>query len=705
MIKMKLFHSVFLLFTSFSLAAIIHVPDEFNTIQSAINFSSDSDTILVEPGIYHENINFSGKEILLASRFLFTDDPEYISGTIIDGNELGSVITFNSGEGYSSEVRGFTITNGSTYNGGGIYCSGASPTIRNVLLTGNEAIFNGGGIICYFGSSPRLISVTITDNIAGSDGGAVYLWESHFTSVNSILWNNGPQEVFFHENGFPNSATIAYTNIMGGFDGVMTNSNGSVQWLEGNISENPLFRDAESLNYSLAYGSPCIDSGTNYFFAEGDTIVNLTDGQFEGEEPDLGCFEFFAIFGCTDENAANHNPDATIDDGSCFYIWGCTDEDAANYDPDAYYDDGSCQYSPELSPIDAQQMDEDMLLQIIINAWDPDSENIFLTAYSDTSAVVVTIVDDTLIVQPAPNWNGTSFITVIASDGTYEDQVSFLLTVFPVSDPPVLINPGNQIMMENTVLEILLQAVDYDDDLLYFSATSDSTTIGLMIVQDTLFISPAPNWYGQSMIYLTVYDGLYQENAEFLLTVNSAYDDVQIQFGELWADSNKVQIIIDSETDILGFQLQFTGENLLIDYIRGGLVDEYGFLIQFDQGTGIVLGFSPFGEVIPAGSGTLFNLYFDGWGNPELCMENTVITQPEGTEANVTTGDCLTIVFSIGDLNDDGYVDILDVVTLVNIVITGVGGDPFQLWAGDINEDGTLNITDIVMLVQIILGE
>ena len=49
------------------------------------------------------------------------------------------------------------------------------------------------------------------------------------------------------------------------------------------------------------------------------------------------------VEGCTDENAFNFNPDATIDDGSCIFpILGCTNEEAFNFNPDAELDDGSC---------------------------------------------------------------------------------------------------------------------------------------------------------------------------------------------------------------------------------------------------------------------------------------------------------------------------------------------------------------------------
>ena len=54
------------------------------------------------------------------------------------------------------------------------------------------------------------------------------------------------------------------------------------------------------------------------------------------------------IYGCTDPNAINYNPGATVDDGSCIYdggtISGCTNPLATNYNALATIDDGSCAY-------------------------------------------------------------------------------------------------------------------------------------------------------------------------------------------------------------------------------------------------------------------------------------------------------------------------------------------------------------------------
>ncbi len=52
----------------------------------------------------------------------------------------------------------------------------------------------------------------------------------------------------------------------------------------------------------------------------------------------------FCLAGCTDENACNFDPEASVDDESCFYPDGCTDPEACNFDGNALCDDQSCTY-------------------------------------------------------------------------------------------------------------------------------------------------------------------------------------------------------------------------------------------------------------------------------------------------------------------------------------------------------------------------
>ncbi|MCK4653806.1 MAG: right-handed parallel beta-helix repeat-containing protein, partial [Candidatus Cloacimonetes bacterium] len=163
---------------------------------------------------------------------------------------------------YSSNpsLTNVTIKNNHSSRGGGIHCSYSSnPSLKNVTITNNNADYDGGGIYCSYSSNPILTNVTIADNYADRNGGGIYCRDSSNPSlINCISWNNLPQEVYFYEYNSPNEITISYSDIDGGENGIVTNNNGTVNWLEGNIDEDPLFADTL---YHLSSASPCIDAG------------------------------------------------------------------------------------------------------------------------------------------------------------------------------------------------------------------------------------------------------------------------------------------------------------------------------------------------------------------------------------------------------------------------------------------------------------
>ena len=53
----------------------------------------------------------------------------------------------------------------------------------------------------------------------------------------------------------------------------------------------------------------------------------------------------------------------------------------------------------------------------------------------------------------------------------------------------------------------------------------------------------------------------------------------------------------------------------------------------------------------------------------------------------------------VGDVNGDDMINVLDVVQLVNIILSNDNNS-----SGDINGDGTINVLDVVQLVNLILG-
>ncbi len=162
----------------------------FVRIQDAIDGSSQGDTILVEPGTYYENINFNGKNVVLTSRYLYTEDENYISTTIIDGNHEGRVVTITSGENRSCQLIGFTIQHGflnpGPYDhpamsyGAGIWIDESSPTIKNCIITDNHGLgfFTGAGLAIEEEANPLLSGLSIHDNTAGYMGGGLMIFHT-----------------------------------------------------------------------------------------------------------------------------------------------------------------------------------------------------------------------------------------------------------------------------------------------------------------------------------------------------------------------------------------------------------------------------------------------------------------------------------------------------------------------------------------------
>ena len=141
------------------------VPDEYLTIQAAIEDSNNGDIVIVSPGTYVENIDFLGKNITVTGT-----EPEnwdVVENTIIDGNNTSSVVTFKNNESNEAVLTGFTITGGygsidlefdeEIIWGAGIFCKNSSPFITNNIITGNHGPVDpesdhanfGAGISCH----------------------------------------------------------------------------------------------------------------------------------------------------------------------------------------------------------------------------------------------------------------------------------------------------------------------------------------------------------------------------------------------------------------------------------------------------------------------------------------------------------------------------------------------------------------------------
>jgi hypothetical protein len=218
------------------------VPEQFSTIQAAIDASATGDTVLIGPGTYrgdgNRGIEFRGRDLIVKSR----EGPDE---TVIDCERMDRGFYLHEWETRASRIEGLTIQHGyagpgtDMQSGGGVFCGLSDPTIvdcrilecqagadggglalivfsgvvdgcvisgcvaergggiwfmmgeaeiENCVITGNGGAQGGG--VCFGGPGPnRLAGCTVSANWAGEDGGGILAINPLFLE-RCIIWDN-----------------------------------------------------------------------------------------------------------------------------------------------------------------------------------------------------------------------------------------------------------------------------------------------------------------------------------------------------------------------------------------------------------------------------------------------------------------------------------------------------------------------------------
>jgi hypothetical protein len=187
----------------------------FNTIQAAINYSINGDSIIVHPGIYNENIIYNGKNIVLTSLFSRTQDTTYVSSTIIDGGANGlPVVRIENGETNDAQLVGLTIQNGLSIlgdaKGAGINIVG-HPILKFLIIKENHNLVGTAGAIQIVGAGSTIIDhCAIRDNTSTDYAGGIYAGGgTKFSVSNSTFINNSRAAIFIYPDTYNTGQTIS----------------------------------------------------------------------------------------------------------------------------------------------------------------------------------------------------------------------------------------------------------------------------------------------------------------------------------------------------------------------------------------------------------------------------------------------------------------------------------------------------------------
>ncbi len=436
-----------------------------------------------------------------------------------------------------------------------ISCFSGNLNLNNVLFSGNYC--KSKGVISLNNSASEFTNVSIVNNISEANVlGMVYLESgSQPIFTNSILWNENAPEVYFSGN---NSLTSSYSNIQGGENSIVNSESGTVNWLDGNIEENPQFViNSDSLNS----WSACINAGSPDTSGLGLSQFDLNGNPriFDGESDiiDMGVYEFqgepvfydvgfsasilsgFAPLTVqfTDTSSSgitgwqwDFNNDGIVDSTTQNPSW--TFNRAGFYSVKLVYEiddvritETKAEYIEVLNAIpvviyemDSFQIFEDeadstIILQTIFN--DPDSDSLSFGIIGGEN-ISMTIFDSLVVLCPDSNWFGSEEMILSATD-EYGDFVNdtVIVTVLPVNDAPFFTElvPDTLIIKENSsdTLALTGLVVDIDDpdsSLGWIFTAGNFVQVSDTLIDNKKFaiFNPENNIYGLDTIKVVISD-------------------------------------------------------------------------------------------------------------------------------------------------------------------------------------------------------
>ena len=240
--------------------ATMAVPDDYPTIQAAINAASDGDTVFVRNGTYYENV-IVNKTLSLVG--------ESMQNTIIDGGSLVKDVVTITVDNVS--LTAFTIQNGGDGSLAKVTLDGAShcSITRNYIT--NTATHTNWGVRLYDFSNYNSVSL---NTIANQTCGIHIEHSSNYNSITgNTVTNNTDHGIYLYSSSYN---TMSGNTIAGNKWGVYPENSNNNYFFGNNVTQNSYGAWIRQSSGNRLYHNKFIDNAQQVGF-EASVYANVWD--------------------------------------------------------------------------------------------------------------------------------------------------------------------------------------------------------------------------------------------------------------------------------------------------------------------------------------------------------------------------------------------------------------------------------------------
>ena len=662
--------------------------------QGICSLDSNSDTC--EGGSFHELDGYS----------VVSDNPDLVLA-IIDGDQL-------------------QLTLQSNQNGNALVNVYAKTIIESDTLTSEALTFSV--LVNAMNDSPFIVDGVTLSNIETSEIASEIENNIQDISLDGLfddvdILTNGDQLTYHTESSNTNLVTVSTDGDLLSLN-LLPNQNGeALISVNASDMENA---ESESLTFTVIVGG----ENNSPYIVEGAILNDISTN--EDLNPDnislVGLFDDIDIDTNNDEltyhaTSTNNNLVSASTDGASLLL---NLEQYQNGEAiiSVYAEDNSgatsnaisfllmvypINNSPQLS-LDSNFIDtnEDEELTISVTASDVDvatnGQNLVFNAISlnedlvSVSVIPISNIQADIHLSPVLNQYGESNISITVSDleGGFSNEV-LVLNINAVNDVPYII-AGSSLDNVETDEDIaplainlsgLFNDVDVNEDLMYYSSSSDQSLATTNTIGSQLFLYPIANQNGSTTISVYAQDdeGDSSESLDFSLTINPVNDNPYIIEGEMLSDINTDEdvnpeaipldglfddIDIDTNGDVLTYHAISTNDELVSLSINDNtlLLD----LIQNQNGEATI---SVYGQ--------------DNIGAVSDYIEFSLMVNPIDDDPMIFNIEN-QVTFEDQDLQIELSVDDPDLTNLSEVTYTVTGNDNPGLVNLQITDNGLLNL-------------